>query len=65
MEDKAMQPPVVGKDAVKKDDKKVVDKPINVVATAKGFYNNERLSSGDKFVIKGESHFSENWMKKI
>ncbi len=38
---------------------------LKVVATEKGFYNNRRLNIGDKFTIRSEQDFSENWMKYI
>ena len=40
-------------------------KEIQVKAIAKGHYDNYRREVGEKFTIKCEAHFSENWMEKI
>ena len=40
-------------------------KEIQVKATAKGHYDHYRRDVGEKFTIKCEAHFSENWMEKI
>lgn len=40
-------------------------KLIAVKAIEKGFYDNVRRNPGDKFEIKSEKHFSQNWMEKL
>lgn len=35
---------------------------INVTATQKGFYGQQRIAEGQSFVIKDESHFGR-WMR--
>lgn len=45
--------------------KKESPKPLNVVATRKGFYKQNRKTEGQKFTIEGEHEFSKVWMKKI
>lgn len=50
------------KGAPKAEDKK---KPVTVVATEKGWYDNERKEPGDKFTLGSEADFSKRWMSKI
>jgi len=59
--------PVI-KNADNEDSSKVVisvpKKGIEVVAMAKGFYNQNRYVEGDKFSIRSEQEFGE-WMKCV
>lgn len=49
----------------KKKPAAVVEKPMKVRATAKGFYGNVRRVPGEVFEIHSEKLFSHNWMEKI
>jgi hypothetical protein len=52
-------------DKVEKKAKKIKLTPIEVVATAVGFYANRRIKEGEKFKLEDETDFSHNWMEKI
>ena len=54
---------------VEKKAKGIKLKPIDVIATDKGYYPvngvNKRIKEGYKFTLEDETDFSHNWMKKI
>jgi hypothetical protein len=41
-----------------------ISKGIEVVATRKGFYNQRRISEGEKFIVKKKENLGE-WMKCV
>lgn len=61
------QEPPKGKDQIEVNEIKAQvapTGPIHVVALRQGFFNNCRISVGDKFTLDNEKQFAD-WMQKI